>query len=537
MIRFISITFLLSLFISSLVGVEYNLDGYIDTTDSQSVLQIQYLDESKLMSLPKNGKNFGYSKHPHWLRYTIKNSTSEPKFVTIEFMPTIDKIDVYDDAKVYKYGDLQPNTASMHFIYYLHETRIAPNAQKVVWVKVECPNSSIELKTDVHDTISYFEDRQGEFTVIIFYYSAVLILVIFNVILFVALRKLIFLYYILFHSALLIFFLDVNGVGKWVLWNGNLFANTYYLQIATIVGQITIILFMVEFLHIKKSRPFYALAFLWGVLGSYSFFISNISWVLTFFTIVTIVLLLSYLIYHGVFKKSINAQFFIMAWIVFAVGIFLMNFAAMGWIQESIVYKYVRQFGIIFEMLTLTLYMLQIYFKLEKEHYKATQKVEDLYKLSIIDPLTQVLNRRGFFDKVQNPQYQDISTCSVMMIDIDDFKQINDQYGHDTGDKVLKTFAQHTVQILSDYNTIFARYGGEEFIVYVNHSEVEKIANIVLENTLDLKIKIGVKMLGFSVSIGVVECIDSESIEQTITRADNALYGAKRGGKNRVFKV
>lgn len=169
-----------------------------------------------------------------------------------------------------------------------------------------------------------------------------------------------------------------------------------------------------------------------------------------------------------------------------------------------------------------------------------TNEVEDFKNKSYIDPLTNTFNRR--FLKEYGPilfeKYRlSNSPFSVLMIDIDDFKQINDTLGHDFGDFVLEEVATIIKNILRE-NDIVIRYGGEEFLVLLPNTSLKngfKIAQKILQEITKHPFVLGDHKISVTVSIGVSEPhIDDTSIEDAIKRADIKLYNAKKKGKKRV---
>ena len=128
---------------------------------------------------------------------------------------------------------------------------------------------------------------------------------------------------------------------------------------------------------------------------------------------------------------------------------------------------------------------------------------------------------------------------SLMMIDIDYFKQINDQYGHEIGDKIIKFVAQK-IKLYTRNNDICSRFGGDEFTVILpgtNLNQGQLIANRIIEklNDSDLdRIKKGIDNFDISLSIGIAEWHVGMSQEQLTHFADVAMYMAKEEGKNRV---
>lgn len=163
-----------------------------------------------------------------------------------------------------------------------------------------------------------------------------------------------------------------------------------------------------------------------------------------------------------------------------------------------------------------------------------------LRKLSITDKLTGLYNRQKTDIILINEQkkvnrYRDYH-CSVMMIDVDNFKVINDMVGHQAGDNVLETLAT-IMKVNLRATDILGRWGGEEFIVILPHTSTED-AMAVAEN---FRRKIEKSSFGLvdqvTVSIGVGEFIQNESVHECIGRVDSALYEAKERGRNKVCQA
>lgn len=160
------------------------------------------------------------------------------------------------------------------------------------------------------------------------------------------------------------------------------------------------------------------------------------------------------------------------------------------------------------------------------------------------DYLTGLNNRRQImkiFSHLKNHTIIEGSILSVIMIDIDNFKNINDRYGHEAGDKVLKRISELLLENTRD-NDYVGRFGGEEFIILMPHCDKEKAFNIaeririIIEKEL---IVIDTPGLTVNVTISVgISCLDSKNYDNTdtINEADKALYLAKDKGRNLVIK-
>lgn len=169
-------------------------------------------------------------------------------------------------------------------------------------------------------------------------------------------------------------------------------------------------------------------------------------------------------------------------------------------------------------------------------------KAEENKLQSEMDPLTGLLNRRKFL-QVLNEQWNDSKqlglNMSLIIIDVDYFKQFNDNYGHLEGDKCLKTVAQLLSSIPKKY--FLCRYGGDEFFVMLPESDNEQavaFAEAMRKAVLDSKICHEYSPISefVTVTLGVTSIIptDDLSVNELIKKADDALYAAKRKGRNKV---
>jgi len=161
---------------------------------------------------------------------------------------------------------------------------------------------------------------------------------------------------------------------------------------------------------------------------------------------------------------------------------------------------------------------------------------QELIRLVARDPLTGVGNRRAFMSRLAHVMAafeRDRVPSSLVMLDIDHFKQINDRHGHSAGDEVLKRVARRIESRIRATDGLY-RIGGEEFVVVIEGRGIETAAHIAEE--LRERIE-GVELMpgiSVTVSVGAAEIRERESHEAWLRRADQAMYSAKRLGRNRV---
>ena len=149
------------------------------------------------------------------------------------------------------------------------------------------------------------------------------------------------------------------------------------------------------------------------------------------------------------------------------------------------------------------------------------------------DPLTGLLNRRSFDSRVRAIGRTGMS-YAVVLADIDHFKDLNDTYGHDVGDRALRTMA-HAMRNSVRPEDIVCRYGGEEFALVLPSCDERRASEILMRIREDVDIAIqAAKLPRFTTSFGVADSSCSEDLSEQLRAADAALYTAKQNGRDRV---
>ena len=174
------------------------------------------------------------------------------------------------------------------------------------------------------------------------------------------------------------------------------------------------------------------------------------------------------------------------------------------------------------------------------DRVKLHQQIE---KLSITDPLTDALNRRAlvFYGEQEIQRaHRYHRNLTLILLDVDDFKGINDTYGHPSGDYVLKTIVQ-TIQKLIRANDFIFRYGGDEFIILLVETDVNEAqepVNRIHQELEHVSVSAGQDMpLQIQVSLGVTGLSADDNLEDMLQRTDQALYQAKSAGKGQTIFI
>ncbi|WP_157946023.1 sensor domain-containing diguanylate cyclase [Vibrio gangliei] len=199
-----------------------------------------------------------------------------------------------------------------------------------------------------------------------------------------------------------------------------------------------------------------------------------------------------------------------------------------NWLHEIRAFVEKRMVSLLMLVILYVIAMISlIYLKVsgEKKHFQ---------NLSQRDPMTSLLNRRGFEVAYKGTNGQNYEALAIF--DIDDFKQINDTYGHDIGDDVICAVA-HTLNRNTRATDVVARFGGEEFVIYMQGNNTDKMLEAIERVQKEIgRLSERVLEQGYTVSAGMTIQLTSKksTLEDLIKDADSKLYDAKRQGKDRV---
>ena len=181
--------------------------------------------------------------------------------------------------------------------------------------------------------------------------------------------------------------------------------------------------------------------------------------------------------------------------------------------------------------------------ELAKRIRMLTEQLAEARREGALDALTRLNNRKAFdafIARVVDLGGVFHQPVTLLMVDIDHFKKVNDTFGHPTGDEVLRGVADLLARTFLRKSDFVARYGGEEFVIVLADTPIPATRALTERFRTALKtlrFQRGGRVFGVTVSIGVAEIKPGEQFEPWIERADRALYAAKQGGRNRVVEA
>lgn len=368
-------------------------------------------------------------------------------------------------------------------------------------------------------------------------YGSLLILFLYNVVLFISLKERRYLYYSLYLLAFTLFNFVYTGHGYWLLWPSSVFLQQWLMPTLMFCYLMLATTFTISFLNAKAFLPklysrrkfIYAglisLAIVIMLSGDQTFAIMSQLIVLT--TLSIWMLLIGF---AALRKGNPIAKFFLPAIAMGTGGATVSSLATWGIIPYSQWAFRGIEIGMLCEMSLLSI-SLGTSFKLVEEARKSAESIARL------DPLTNLYNRRAYTDLI-GPIWamakRKNERVSVVLVDLDWFKKINDEFGHSVGDDVLETIATE-IKTRIRASDIAIRWGGEEFLLFLPNTDAVKARTFAevlrkcIENAAcDENVKV-------TASIGVASASPVDiGIDSLISLADEALYEAKAMGRNQV---
>jgi len=173
----------------------------------------------------------------------------------------------------------------------------------------------------------------------------------------------------------------------------------------------------------------------------------------------------------------------------------------------------------------------------QEKELKLTDMISKLRDMAILDPLTGLKNRRYFVDNFHDEcarSNRRKEHFSLLFLDIDHFKRINDEHGHHIGDVVLRELGNYLCSQCRPYDTP-VRWGGEEFLLLLRSTDED--GAVLFAERVRAGVALGIcQEIPFTISIGLAEHQIGDTLEEFVNRADQALYHAKQTGRNRVVR-
>jgi diguanylate cyclase (GGDEF)-like protein len=505
---------------------------------------IKQLKQSGLPST-KAMNNFGINARPMWLQFSINNPSKQNilRQIVIE-NSWLNQVDVYfvDQDKQIKLtaGDafsFEKRKNQHRFLIFEHTFK--PGMHNI-YLRVESKDPMmlpIYLTTQNQTIQSTL--KQGYYYG--FIYGFLMALLAYNLVLFFSLRDKRYLFYVLYLTFFLLTNFSYTGYGFELLWPNSTFWQNVANPTLMLLYGLSGLLFTQTFLSTKQNLPklhyvikYTALIFI--VLFILSLvFNQHVFMLLSAFLFTAIFPMLMLTLGIAAYKAGVpEAKFFLPATSIAMVSLIIITLTVWGYLPYNSITYHSIEIGMLIESVLFAL-ALGEQFRIAQQ-----QKIEAEF-LSLIDPLTSLFNRRGFYRTTQglfsNAKRQK-REFSLLMLDLDDFKYINDNFGHNLGDSVLQETAK-IIKQCSRLGDVPTRWGGEEFIIALpetNLKEAIAFAERLRVSITNVELGIKSKPICFTCSIGITSLNhEINNLDTLIAKADEKLYQAKKQGKNCVI--
>ena len=518
-------------------------EGATDLTPQQALQALQS------DGIPGRAKvlNLGIGRPTQWLILDLHNPTEQALTRQILLGQSwLDHIDVWvltqaSMARHWKTGDEvagQPGLNDVHG--YVFEHVFSPGPHRLL-VRVQTDDQltiNLRLRTPAQADAEASRDRY----LYGFLYGFIASLVAYNLMLFVGLRRRVYLLYALYLASFLVLNLAYTGRGAVWLW-GEWIAVQRYSNVSLIVLMPTAgMLFARAFLELHRREPRMdrwlrvltwvgpLLLLLTILTGAYEASV----W-LAFVVLGLFICIMVGLGVQAVRRNQPAARFFLTGAICSMVGTALTEFSVWGFIPFSVWAYRGIELGMMLDATLLALALAE-YVRTEVTQRRVAELA------ARIDPLTQLENRRGLTEAataLMAAAERGHQPLSLAVMDIDHFKQVNDRYGHVAGDLVIAEVAA-CVRHVTRINDHCARWGGEEFAILMPAADphaAAEMAERVRQRVQEASIAGEFGVVRVTASFGVVQWRAGESLTDLVARADAALYQAKHLGRNRVERA
>ena len=538
--------------------------------------------------------NLGFVQAPVWFRLQIHNPTDKLQVRYLQFSnPRLDTLDIH----VYD-GDTLKKSRSMGGLYpfrqrliklrhYTERLQIQPGATLDVMLKLETENS-VQLPVSLWRANPLITHTERHSLLLGLYYGSLLVMLLYNLSIYINNRDKKYLDYVIYLASIGAFFACFNGLAFQYLWprfpTVTASAEILFLSMVLFFG----CQFTCRFLGLANTRP--GLELTLRILALCAILVLLGSVVLPYSVIVIPVIILTVLVSAVGLAAGIirwhdchpAAMLFTLSKLVLTLGCLILAANKLGWIARTPLTENMAQVGSMLEFMILSLALIQqlnaerraktaaqqhalnferqasqsreealrvqrdATLKLELRVAQRTRELqalnEKLTTLSRTDPLTGLKNRRYLmehFHAEYSRSKRDATPISVIIIDIDHFKSVNDTHGHLLGDELLKMVAHQIGAEAKRESDIAARYGGEEFAIVLGNNSADEalaIAEKIRARVAAAQYVWQGVSLRCTVSVGVATITPAQdsTAENLIRQSDEALYRSKAEGRNRV---
>ena len=532
--------------------------------------------------------NFDYSRSAYWLRLSFRNASDRPLVRMLEIgYSLLTSIQFYQPIADGGYQSITTGLA-MPFTtrpypnrYFVFPVTLPTHSDQVYYLRLQATDAII-VPARLWEPQAFHTYERNDYLGQALYFGMATAMILFNLLLFFALRDVVYLLYVNFVTCMALAIASQNGLTKEFLWPNA----TLWSDISQFVGcsltLVTWLLFMRHMLNTQTVIPKLD-RLLNGLVGVYLFTLIGFAVSLQTFAksavllyLATIMLILGVGLFCA-FKRKRSAYFFVAASTMLCIAAVITALTNLGLLPTNFLTINAIQFGSTLEMLLLAFALADRFNEIRRQKENAQNEALDAQKLlvenmqsnerllearvverteelqilnrklevlSTTDGLTGIANRRHFDEVLASEWSRAVrlgQPLALALLDVDWFKKYNDHYGHPAGDECLRIVAQVLASNICRTGDLVARYGGEEFVFIAPATDGFKalsVAQIVCESLQAVGLPHELSEFGcVTVSIGVAAIIPNK--EDTphilVKTADEVLYRAKVQGRNRAL--
>ena len=488
----------------------------------------------------------GIGRTPVWLRLDAINATARPLTRILVLSTTwLDNVEVYlvqAGRLIHKVhtGDRQPFDPATFVPHRIEIPLELPPGDSRIHIRVQTPDV-MTFSTRLLTPARAASERTAQRYLYGALYGFLLALVLYNLVLYPGLRDRRHILYALYVGAFALMNMGYTGHGFMWLWPESPLIQQWAQPVLMVLFACSGLMLALVFLDVPATHPRLAggirtgMAAVIGLLAVLMLANRQAAAVTLAFGAATAygVLMLAL----GIFcqrRGALAARYFLVAVVFGSAGALTTAMAVWGWMPFTGMTWHAAEAGMTIEAILLAAAVSARFWEMRAEHDRTRRQAS-------LDPLTSLFNRRAFYVRSQPSATSGSAEpfrYAIVMLDIDHFKQFNDQWGHTVGDDMLVAVGEALKAAVRQAD-VAARWGGEEFILFLRDSDLHHASHLAerLKQAIRaIRLPHRDRDLTVSVSMGIAQNKTTDTdIDATIARADQALYAAKANGRDQVM--